>query len=130
MKPLRASKFNRKRPHKHKLPGGWLRQGLGSLVLSGAQEALAKKHGTPAEFAEACYKAVPYDVSMDEARAAVDRYQKEWDAAYKDRSDGKDLKAHADTCWRCFGKGEHESFTADGYPVNCKVCGGTGKATA
>ena len=50
-------------------------------VFSPKQCKLAKKHGTPAEFAQAVYKAVPGDISMDEARAAVDKYNCEWAAA-------------------------------------------------
>jgi len=46
-----------------------------------AQEALRQKHGTPAEFAVAVYKIVPRDISMDEARAAVDKYTREWTEA-------------------------------------------------
>jgi uncharacterized protein YmfQ (DUF2313 family) len=51
------------------------------MALTEGQKALAKKHGTPAQFAEACYAAVPGDISMDEAKAAIEKYQKEWDAA-------------------------------------------------
>lgn len=50
-------------------------------ALSKQQRVLAKKHGTPAEFAVAVYKAVPGDISMDEARLAVAKYQREWDDA-------------------------------------------------
>jgi len=50
---------------------------------TGKQVALAKKHGTPAEFAVAVYKCVPGDISMDEARAAIEKYNTEWDAAGK-----------------------------------------------
>lgn len=46
--------------------------------LSKWQKALAKKHGTPAEFASAVYRAVPGDISMDEASAAVEKYNREW----------------------------------------------------
>jgi len=42
------------------------------------QYLLKKKHGTPAEFAAAVYKAVPEFISMDEARAAIEKYNKEW----------------------------------------------------
>lgn len=49
--------------------------------MTSKQKALAKKHGTPAEFAKACYEAVPGDISMDEARAAVDKYTREWTEA-------------------------------------------------
>ena len=50
-------------------------------TMSEAQRALAEAHGTPAEFAQACYAAVPGFVSMDEASAAVRKYCAEWDAA-------------------------------------------------
>jgi hypothetical protein len=50
-------------------------------ALSKRQRALAKKHGTPAEFAKAVYGAVPGMISMDEARAAVDEYGRKWRAA-------------------------------------------------
>ena len=46
-----------------------------------AQLRLAKRHGTPAEFAQACYAACPAFVSMDEARAAVEKYTAEFMAA-------------------------------------------------
>lgn len=50
-------------------------------VLTPGQRKLKKKHGTPAEFAKAVYACVPGDISMGEARAALEKYQKEWDAA-------------------------------------------------
>ncbi|HVX56949.1 MAG TPA: hypothetical protein VHA37_04405 [Candidatus Saccharimonadales bacterium] len=49
--------------------------------LSRKQKRLVKKHGTPAQFARACYECVPGDISMDEARAAVEKYNREWGAA-------------------------------------------------
>lgn len=45
------------------------------------QRKLAKKHGTPAEFAQAVYKCVPGDISMDEARASVEKYNYDWNQA-------------------------------------------------
>lgn len=48
------------------------------ISLTPKQRKLAKKHGTPAEFAQAVYKCVPGDISMDEARASVDKYCYEW----------------------------------------------------
>lgn len=50
-------------------------------VISPKQKELRAKHGTPAEFAEAVYKAVPGDISMEEADTAVQEYNQEWDAA-------------------------------------------------
>lgn len=47
-------------------------------LLSKAQKTLARKHGTPAEFAAAVYQAVPSDISMDEAAAAISKYNREW----------------------------------------------------
>lgn len=49
--------------------------------LSEQQKVLMAKHGTPAGFAIACYELVPGTISMDEARTAVEKYQREWDAA-------------------------------------------------
>lgn len=46
-----------------------------------AQEKLLRKHGTPAEFAQDTYAAVPSLISMNEARAAVDAYCAEWEEA-------------------------------------------------
>lgn len=45
------------------------------------QRALVKKHGTPADFAIACYLCVPSDISMDEAEAAAQKYRREFLAA-------------------------------------------------
>jgi len=52
-------------------------------MLSKKQRKLKKRHGTPAEFAQSVYKCVPGEISMDEARSAVAKYQMEWDAAGK-----------------------------------------------
>jgi len=48
------------------------------LVLTPGQKRLKAKYGTPAEFAVACYESVPGHISMDEARAAVEKYNREW----------------------------------------------------
>ena len=45
-------------------------------VFSEKQKEIAKKHGTPAEFASAVYRAVPGDISMGEAREAIEKYNK------------------------------------------------------
>lgn len=50
-------------------------------ALTPAQRKLARKHGTPPEFAKACYECVPGSISMDEARAATEKYVREWNAA-------------------------------------------------
>ncbi len=49
--------------------------------MSRKQKKLAAAHGHPAEFARSLYEAVPGEISMAEARTAVDEYQREWDAA-------------------------------------------------
>jgi len=46
--------------------------------LSEQQKQMIEKHGTPADFAVACYRAVPDFISMDEASDAVDAYAAEW----------------------------------------------------
>ena len=51
--------------------------------LTDAQIKLARKHGTPAEFAVACWYACPAEISADEAEAAIAKYQREWDKAGK-----------------------------------------------
>ena len=57
-------------------------QRVQAISLTPKQRKLAKKHGTPAEFAQAVYKCVPGDISMDEAQAAaVAKYNREWAAA-------------------------------------------------
>ncbi len=56
-------------------------QRIQEIGMTRAQRKLVKKHGTPAEFAVAVYKAVPGDISMDEARDAVKKYNREWAAA-------------------------------------------------
>jgi len=48
------------------------------LSMTPRQRKLSRKHGTPAEFAISVYKCVPGDISMDQARAAVDKYCREW----------------------------------------------------
>jgi hypothetical protein len=50
----------------------------GLSELSAKQIRLKVKHGTPAEFARAVYECVPGDISMDEARAAIEKYNQEW----------------------------------------------------
>ncbi len=52
-------------------------------VFCTGQESLKILHGTPAEFAAACYQLCPEFISMDEAAAAVEKYNKEWAAAAK-----------------------------------------------
>ncbi len=47
-------------------------------MFTTGQKLLQAKHGTPAEFAKACYECVPSDISMDEANAAIEKYNKEW----------------------------------------------------
>jgi hypothetical protein len=55
-----------------------------NLITSGIskkQTELMQRHGTPSGFAIACYELVPGTISMDEAKVAVEKYQKEWDDA-------------------------------------------------
>ena len=42
---------------------------------------MEKKYGSPEAFKKACLKAVPGDISIDEANLAIEKYQKEWDEA-------------------------------------------------
>lgn len=49
-------------------------------ALTPAQERLYKKHGTPHQFAGAVQRALG-EISLDEAREAVDKYNSEWFAA-------------------------------------------------
>ena len=73
------------------------------MKFTPAQEALRKNHGTPAQFAVSVYKAVPCDISMDEARTAIVKYCKEWNKAGKpeplcakcDRTDEKQPETRA-----------------------------------
>lgn len=58
---------------------GDLPQGLPDKAETPGQVALETKHGTPKAFAEACIQAVG-EISPAEARAAVERYVKEWTA--------------------------------------------------
>lgn len=44
------------------------------------QKLLAAKHGTPAEFAKAVDRTVG-EISIDEARAAIEKYNREWEEA-------------------------------------------------
>jgi len=41
-------------------------------------ETLAQRHGTPERFALSVYAAVPGWISVDEARDAIDKYQRLW----------------------------------------------------
>ena len=52
-----------------------------ALNLNKGQQELLARHGTPAEFSKAVYACCPSDISMDEARAAIDKYNTEWEAA-------------------------------------------------
>ena len=49
--------------------------------MTAEQKKLASKHGNPAEFASACYEAVPAFISMDEAAAAIRKYNAQWEGA-------------------------------------------------
>jgi soluble lytic murein transglycosylase-like protein len=45
------------------------------------REELTRRHGTPDKFAIAVYLAVPGVISVDEAKASVEKYRREWEAA-------------------------------------------------
>ena len=47
-------------------------------IIDERRMVLVKKHGTPTEFAKACYKAVPGFISVKEADEAIQKYEKEW----------------------------------------------------
>ncbi len=49
-----------------------------SFELSDKQKELKEKHGTPDEFAIACFKAVPDFISVNEAYAGIEKYNNEW----------------------------------------------------
>lgn len=51
------------------------------LGLTDAQHELMRKHGTPGQFAAGCYECVPALISMDEAKAAIDKYNRDWGMA-------------------------------------------------
>lgn len=56
------------------------------LGLSLGQKKLYRKHGTPSQFAAACYECVPSMVSVVEARAAIEKYNRQWKAFGAPRS--------------------------------------------
>lgn len=62
------------------------------IPMSSGQRRLARKHGTPAEFARACYQAVPGFISMDEAALAVRKYNDKWATAGRKAGRGKDVR--------------------------------------
>lgn len=73
--------------------------GLQPLVgLSPMQCELRQKHGTPAEFAAACYRAVPEFISMDEAATAIRNYNAEWHAARPSTPDDYRAELHTADC--------------------------------
>lgn len=56
-------------------------QPINTIPFSKKQQKLRKLHGTPAKFARCVYSSVPSMISMDEAAAAVAKYNAEWNAA-------------------------------------------------
>ena len=40
---------------------------------------MEQKYGTPEAFEKACLKAVPGDISLDEANSTIKKYKKEWE---------------------------------------------------
>lgn len=49
--------------------------------MTNGQEKIAAAHGTPAEFAQAVWSAVPSFISVIEAEDAIDKFNREWEAA-------------------------------------------------
>ncbi len=45
------------------------------------RKKMEQKYGTPEAFKKSCMRAVPGDISIDEAINAIEKYQKEWDEA-------------------------------------------------
>lgn len=50
------------------------------------QEELMLKYGTPQEFANACYNAVPAFISLEEANLAIQKYLTDWAKAGLDEN--------------------------------------------
>lgn len=78
---LRKMRCEKRKPRSLKAKQIVPRGTIASSAFTPAQRKLAKKHGTPAEFAAGVYKCVPGDISMDEAREAISKYNREWQAA-------------------------------------------------
>lgn len=49
------------------------------------QERLTKAHGTPAEFARACWNALDM-ITAQEAHAAIQKYERKWCDAGRERA--------------------------------------------
>jgi hypothetical protein len=58
----------------------WMLEGLPREAITDGQKALQAKHGTPYEFGQACINALDM-VTPAEAKAAIDKYRREWEAA-------------------------------------------------
>lgn len=58
----------------------WMLEGLAREAKTDAQKELQAKHGTPYEFGEAMIRAIGM-VSIGQAKAAIDEYRAEWEAA-------------------------------------------------
>lgn len=48
-------------------------------IIAERRKILTERHGTPIEFAKACYNAVPDFISPREADEAIEKYEQEWD---------------------------------------------------
>jgi len=48
-------------------------------IITERRKKLEIRHGTPTEFAKACYKAVPEFISIKEADEGIRKYKEEWD---------------------------------------------------
>ncbi len=51
---------------------------MNNFELSDQQKKLKEEHGSPEEFAKACYKAIPEFISRNEAEIAIQKYDYEW----------------------------------------------------
>lgn len=58
----------------------WMLVGLPREAKTEGQRALAAKHGTPYEFGQSCINALDM-IGVGEAKAAIDKYVDEWNAA-------------------------------------------------
>ena len=48
--------------------------------MNSAQQELEARHGTPAEFSKAVWSVLG-EISVAEAQAAIEKYEREWDEA-------------------------------------------------
>jgi hypothetical protein len=58
----------------------WMLEGLPREATTEGQRILQEQHGTPYEFGQSCINALDM-ISPKEAKEAIDRYRREWEAA-------------------------------------------------